>query len=487
MKAPAFMKSIRWRLLVWIAFLLICVLGAFGFTAYQLHVANQLQQVDQELQERLALLSGALGGPPRGPGRPPPTAGPGRKADFPPPRAPFREPPPERREVLLPEEAQWLFAETNNNGFYFVIWSRNGTELKRSTNTPAGLGMPAQFGRDTTTQVRERDTFREAFQFNGRGDCILAGISLTPLQSETRELVLRLSLAATAVLFLGMGGAWLLATRALAPVGEISRTANRIAAGNLAERIVASDQASELGRLAGILNSTFARLETAFVQQKQFTADASHELRTPLAVIISEAQTALMRERSASDYRQALQGTLEAAQQMRKLADSLLELARLDAGDELLERAPVDLVEIIRERVEMLRPLAEARRLKVMLDLQETRVNGDATRLGQVVTNLVTNAIVYNRDAGEISVHLKRRDGSSVLTVSDTGIGISAEDLPRIFERFYRADKARSRQEGRTGLGLAITKAIVLAHGGRIEVSSQPAKGTTFVVVLPSP
>jgi heavy metal sensor kinase len=291
--------------------------------------------------------------------------------------------------------------------------------------------------------------------------------------------------AGGAVLALGLGGGWWLAGRVIRPIDQISAAASRISAGNLSERIDVAEADNELGRLAGVLNSTFARLEAAFAQQAQFTADASHDLRTPLAVIISETQTALARERSAAEYRETLEGCLVTAQQMRRLTESLLELARFDAGQESMQREPFDLSQVVRQCVELVRPLAERRGIKLACELAAVQCQGDAERLSQVVTNLLTNAIQFNREQGEIRVSIEANNSSALIQVADTGAGIAAEDLQHIFERFYRADKSRSRAEGRNGLGLAICKAIVDAHGGSIEVTSQVGSGSTFTVKLP--
>jgi heavy metal sensor kinase len=274
--------------------------------------------------------------------------------------------------------------------------------------------------------------------------------------------------------------------RALQPVDRIGATANRISMGNLSERIDVAETDGELGRLAGVLNATFARLEAAFAQQRQFTANASHELRTPLAVIISETQTALARERSAEDYRETVQVCLQTAQQMRRLAESLMKLARFDAGQEILEQAPFDLAQVAQACVELVRPLAEANRLSLSTHLAPAKARGDADRCAQVVTNLLANAIQFNQPGGQIEVTTRVEGGLPTLLVRDTGQGIAAEDLPHIFERFYRADRSRSRRDGHAGLGLAIAKSIVEAHGGSISVVSTPGAGATFKVQLPA-
>jgi heavy metal sensor kinase len=462
---------------------------------------HQLNQIDEELGNRVSALSSTFHQRPpfgRGPGGPPFERGPddqgpdqGRR--FPPqPGEPGFEPsdgrpdmPPRTREMRLTPEASSAFDAAGTNSFYLAAWSRDGKLLKQSTNAPANLSYPERPGSGSRMQARMRGMFREAYNFTEPGDCVLAGRSLTAFSSAMQRFAGLLLAAGGGVLALGLGGGWWLAGRAIRPIDQISAAASRISAGNLSERIDLAEADSELGRLAGVLNSTFARLEAAFAQQAQFTADASHDLRTPLAVIITEAQTALARERSAADYRETIEGCLGTAQQMRRLTESLLELARFDAGQEAMKREPFDLARVARECVELVRPLAEPRGITLDCELAAVQCQGDAERLSQVVTNLLTNAIQFNRDQGKIRVSLAANNASALFQVADTGEGIPAEDLPHIFERFYRADKSRSRAEGRNGLGLAICKAIVDAHGGGIEVSSQAGTGSTFTVKLP--
>jgi heavy metal sensor kinase len=390
------------------------------------------------------------------------------------------------REFRIPTEVSSLFDETRTNGYYFAVWSRDDMLLKRSTNAPFDMPIPERLRGDTRTRIRMRVLFRESFQFTELGDCVLAGRNITDDLDALGRFAWWLTAAGSTVLAFGLGVGWWLTTRAIRPVEEISAAASRISAGNLAERISGADADNELGRLVAVLNSTFARLETAFTRQKQFTADASHELRTPLSVIICEAQTALTRDRSASEYRETIQACLDTAQQMRQLTESLLELARFDAGARADQYAILDLAENTRACVERVRPLAAGLGFPIHCDLRDASVSGNADRLSQVITNLLTNAIHYNKPGGTIRVSTRAEHGSAVLTVSDTGLGIAPEDLPHIFERFYRSDKSRSRAEGRSGLGLAICKAILDADGGRIEVSSAHGSGSTFTVWLPA-
>ncbi|MCW5553946.1 MAG: HAMP domain-containing protein [Verrucomicrobiae bacterium] len=499
-----FTKSIRWRLQLWFAFLLICTLSGFGIATFEVYRTRQLRQVDERLAPRVEGLARVMRGPQfiRG-GRPPFESGrdrrgggpPGSFDGFPPytpdERRPPFVPPWEATNsaggigLPLPPDLERLLGEDQQGATYFLVWNAEGTRLHASTNAPTDLSRPPATTPDSGPHFRTRDGHREAYDYNREGRAVLVGKSIAAEREALRGFALMLVGAGLSVLALGLGGGWFIASRALRPLQDISATASRISGGNLAERISVADTENELGQLAGVLNSTFARLESAFAQQKQFTADASHELRTPIAVLLSEAQTTLARPRSAEEYRETLEACLETAQQMRRLTESLLELARFDAGQEKLRHEPVDLAEIVRASAELVRPLAAEKGVQVHCDLAPGRVLGDEVRLGQVVTNLLTNAIRYNQVAGEVRVRTVPSATNVVLTVADNGPGVAAEDLPHIFERFYRADKSRTAARGRTGLGLAICKAIVDAHGGDIEVQSAPDAGSSFIVRLP--
>jgi len=498
-----FFRSIRWRLQLWLAFLLVSVLSGFGVTIYQLQRVSQLRQIDEELERRVAVLSGAVrGGPPKPGFAPAPfERGPGHRdldkdSQHPPPPRGRPEPPPFRgerkgplgpRDFPISEEISSLFDQSSASAFYFTVWSRDSAMFKRSSNAPSNVPLPQRLDNtDTRTYARTRDGYREAFHFTELADCVLAGRSISTHLDAMRRFKFWLLAAGSTVLAFGLGGGWWLTSRAMRPVDDISVAASRISEGNLSERINVADTDSELGRLASVLNSTFARLEAAFAQQTQFTADASHELRTPLAVIISEAQTTLARERGAAEYRESIAVCLDAAQQMKRLAESLLQLARFDAGQEPIRRSAVDLAENVRVGVGRIGPLAKERDIKIHCALGPARTFGDTDRLDQLITNLLTNAIHYNKPNGEIHVSTRSENGGAVLTVTDSGQGIAAEDVPYVFERFYRADKSRSRAEGRSGLGLAICKAIVDSHGGTIEASSELGAGTTITVRLPA-
>jgi heavy metal sensor kinase len=300
-------------------------------------------------------------------------------------------------------------------------------------------------------------------------------------------LVRTLGIAVPLALALAAGGGIFLARRALEPVDKISQTAQEIGETDLSRRINVSTK-DELGRLAATLNEMIGRLERAFQRQKQFTSDASHELRAPLAVIEAESTLVLQKERSTTDYQQSLETISQESKQMSFLIDQLLTLARADAGKEQWTFAPVDLGQLVSNLSADVEVLCQEKGLSFRVgQIQNLVVNGDEARLRQLLMNLLNNAVRYTPIPGTISVWLRREGEMAVVGISDTGIGISTEDMPFIFERFYRVDKARSRAEGGSGLGLAISKHIVEAHGGRIEVESQVGVGSTFSVWLPLP
>src|SRR6185437_15173291 len=267
--------------------------------------------------------------------------------------------------------------------------------------------------------------FRESVLMMPPGERILVGRSIAPQLADLRRTALMLSAVGAGILLLGLAGGWWLASRAIRPIEDISSTAVKIAAGDLSHRIDIGETESELGQLAGVLNSTFARLDAAFTQQQQFTSDAAHELRTPVSVVLTQTQAALNRERSAAEYRETIESCQRAAQRMRRLIESLLELARLDAGQQPMKRMRFDLAQTARDCVTLIPPLADERHVKVFCDVPPLNCVGDPERLSQVITNLLTNAIAYIKDNGEVRVSGEVKNGTTILTVRDTGVGIS--------------------------------------------------------------
>ena len=486
-------NSIKWRLQIWYGLILVVVLAGFGFTAYQLEYGRQMRRIDGELQRRFKTLADMLHDSQHPPQNRPRFGGPPSdqmQDDLPPQQNPH----PQKFE--LPPWAASLFSTNQPDSFYFLIETRDGKEIARAGEVPA-YEVPIEPSRQYINLAPElqglkpppaftEDNFREIWDTTPSGETIHVGCSIASEMKELDRAALNLIAIGSLILLVGLAGGRWFVSRALRPVENISAAAVKISAGDLSQRINIAEAESELGKLAAVLNSTFARLESAFAQQKQFASDAAHELRTPVAVILTQTQTALNRERDAVSYKQTVEACQRAAQRMRKLIKSLLELARLDAGQEKLKRLQFDFSKTVEDCVELIRPIAEERRVKIISELEPLEISGDSERLAQVVTNLLANAIQYNRDGGEVRVKLKIKNGFAALKVADNGAGIPAEDLPHVFKRFYRGDKSRT-GSGNAGLGLAISKAIVEAHGGTIEVSSKEDAGATFRVKLPLP
>jgi heavy metal sensor kinase len=486
-------KSIKWRLQIWYGLILVVVLAGFGITAYQLERNRQFRQIDDELHRRVSMVAQAIHPPPHPRQRPNDSS----SMDEPPPRD---EPPPEQGGSGYPPEPRDLHAmldkldgllrTTNDlNKFWIWVYVRGDDSLERGTpaEPQRQAGWWGNYAIEQLNGSPQRPEtigeFRGIVQKLPSGETIQVSCHIATELQELHLTSLKLAGVGCVILFFGLAGGWWLVSRAIKPINEISATAVKISAGDLSQRINVAEAESELGQLAAVLNSTFARLEAAFAQQQQFTSDAAHELRTPVSVMLTQTQTALNREREAADYKQTVEACQRAAQRMRRLIESLLALARLDAGQEVLKRLRFDFSKTISECVELVNPLANERGVKISVELEPLEISGDSERLAQVVTNLLTNAVQYNHEGGEARVQLKSENGLAVLTVADNGAGISAEDLPRVFERFYRADKSRS--TGGNGLGLAISKAVVEAHGGAIEVASEENAGTIFIVRLP--
>lgn len=499
-----FPQSLRWRIQLWLGFLLGVVLIGFGATAWQLHRGHHLGQIDRELEARVAEVSNDF----RRGGQP----------DFPDPRDPTGDRPrprdgrnPERSETDV-DWHEWIHMSRNHPphdfnpgrrdaslsastlarldandpaGWYFTILGREGNRLLASTNSPPKLPRPRRAGGDTSIHLRSRGLVREAYHFTELGDCVLVGRSMALEEASIRKFAIGLGIAGVAVLCFGLGGGWWLTTQALQPLERIQAAATRMAAGHLSERIDGRGAGSELRDLVAVLNNTFSRLESSFDRQRRFTSDAAHELRTPIAVLISEAQTTLTRNRSAAEYRETVNVCLETAQQMRQLTEALLNLAQLENEEERQGMERLDLAFLAQATVERLRSLVSSQGLRLETELQRTDVVGHPIQLGQVVSNLVINAIHYNRPGGSIQVRTRIETGTAIFMVEDTGQGIASEDIPHLFERFFRGDKARSRAEGRYGLGLAISQAIVEAHHGTITVASDLGRGSTFMIRLP--
>jgi len=293
-----------------------------------------------------------------------------------------------------------------------------------------------------------------------------------------------------AILLASVGG-YFLARKSLAPVVAMSSQAGRIGAANLHERLAVQNEKDELGHLAQSFNSLLDRLSQSFERQQRFMADASHELRTPVAILRGEAEVALSQQaRSLQEYRESLEVLHQEAARLTHIVEDLFTLTRADAGQYPLQPRDFYLDELVGECVHSARTLALAKKISLNLEeSSESPIHADESLLRRMILNLLDNAIKYTPEGGRVTVTCKRVGDEYVVGITDTGGGIPAELQPRIFERFFRADKARSRAEndgGGAGIGLSISRWIAEAHQGRLELTGSDSVGSTFTAYLPT-
>jgi heavy metal sensor kinase len=442
------LKSLRARLLAWYAVVLAAVLITFATLVVWSSWRASVRDLDARLSTMASQLAGVV--------VPDPSGG---------------------YEVNLADESLAALG-VSDEGPYYAIWGRDQELIDRS-DLRIGAAFPGG------PQTRTRNGQREVLVQGDDNTIVLVGQSLDQVRSDRWAMIVTLTVAGGAALVLASIGGWFLVGRALAPVGRIAQTAEAMSESNLGLRIDIERTEDELGSVAAALNRAFDRLQEAFERQTRFTADASHELRTPLASLMAEIEWALARTRSQEEYQHSLRVAMKAAERMRAVVEGLLTLAKADAGAVLLQRQSVDLSTLTQEVVSGLEPLALERGIRLEVAAEAAVVTGDPDRLRELITNLVANAVRYCSPGGHVSCSARVVGNGATLEVSDTGPGIDAEDLPHIFERFYRANKARSRVAGGAGLGLAISKWIVESHGGRIWCDSTPAHGACFIVELP--
>jgi heavy metal sensor kinase len=288
------------------------------------------------------------------------------------------------------------------------------------------------------------------------------------------------------ILVISIALGWFFADRALKPFEEITETAEKINYENLNTKIVTAHKEEEIQRLVQSFNAMVKRLDDSFQQMRKFNANAAHELRTPLAILQGETEVALRSQHLPEELRLVLASNLEELDRLTRIVNDLLTLSEAEAGKQVLAKEPTDIRDLLEDLVDQIRLLASDRNLR--LDLQcspDLWIDADKLWIRRAVLNLLDNAIMYSKDGGTIEVLAGKEESKVRLRVRDCGIGVHPEDLPYIFDRFYRADPARSRGSGGSGLGLALVKWVIEAHGGTIRVESEPDRGSTFEICLP--
>lgn len=411
------------------------------------------------------------------------------------------------RLIVIGPDGNIRVDDGGRSDYLLEIWSKDGALLYRSPRLKGDTLGSAPSADDVRPRLngashspregsnnksirlvdgtRVRVTTRQ-YQAGNRLLLVRLGVSENALWHDYGEMTGLLVLGLPAALFIAGFTGYFVARRALRPVSSMAHRAEMINAERLSERLVIENPDDELGHLGNAFNETLARLERSFEQLRRFTADASHELRTPLTAMRSVGEVALQESGDASYYREIIGSMLEETNRLTHLVEDLLNLSRADAGHILLHPTQFPLFELARESAALLEILAEEKNQTVTVEGdQSLMVSGDRLILRQALVALIDNAVKYSPRQGKIRICIGTAQNDAAIEVRDSGPGIPPEHRDKIFERFYRVDKARTREEGGTGLGLSIADWAVRAHGGRIELECDPGSGCTFCVRLP--
>ena len=401
--------------------------------------------------------------------------------------------PKDRSIAKLQEEVNETYA-IEHSGNYLALYGENGEPIYRSAFLQAHPSALVPADQVDHPALRSRKIEGRHFRFilqkldvNGHIYTVEMGVPSEDAVETLHSFRSYLLMLAPLLLLAAAGGGYWLSRRALSPVDALVRTARDISGTNLNSRLQKLETGDELQRLSDTLNEMLDRIESAFLRITEFTADASHELRTPVSLIRTEAELALRRSRGEAEYKESLRHILVEAERTTALIEQLLSLARADSGREKLHLQPIDLRQTLRSVVEGWQQVATIRNLQfsASLSVPDFFVLGDETLLRRLADILLDNAFKYTSEPGSVHLSLEPKGESAVITVKDSGVGIPEEEQSKIFERFYRVDKARGRAQGGAGLGLAIAHWIVAQHGGSIGVESRSGDGATFRVELP--
>jgi heavy metal sensor kinase len=391
------------------------------------------------------------------------------------------------------EEVNETYAKSHW-GDYLAIYTEQGGVIysskflqahSSSIFRPSQLSQPVSISR--TIEGRIFRFLFEKLEVNGKTYIVAMGLPADDAVDTLRQFRSYLLMFAPLLLLVAAAVGYWMSRRALSPVDAIVQTARSVGAGSLNSRLQKLDTGDELQRLSDTLNEMLDRIEAAFLRITQFTADASHELRTPVSLIRTEAELALRRSRSEREYQESLRHILLEAERTTGLIEQLLTLARADSGRETLHLESVDLVEMLRNVADGWKQVAAIRDVQFSTHIHDPHafVNGDQGLLRRLIDVLLDNAFKYTSSPDCVSLRLEVKDDQALISVEDSGVGIPPEEQSKIFERFYRVDKARSRAQGGIGLGLSIAQWIVTQHNGSISVESDAGKGSVFRVALP--
>jgi heavy metal sensor kinase len=441
-------SSVRLKLTLWYTLVLGLIVLIFSISVYLFVKGRLFQQLDRRLAEDFSVIDGDVSE--------------------------------ETAEVpdFEPEGSAMLFQLVRGKSVYYQSRPYEGSGLPAFTNLRGGKPL--------TARTASGKKFRLMTGTTKNGLLLTVAQDEEVVRSNLDTLLVILVLALPSALLLAAWGGYIMAGRLLRPVAAMADKAESIRAENLAERLPVENPEDEFGRLAAVFNRTLARLQNAFERLRRFTADASHELRTPLTAIQSVGEVALQGDLGAEAYRDSIGSMLEETARLTHLVESLLLLTRADSGRLQVSRQERDVTRLVEKAVEDMRIMAEEKTQRLTTDLGpglQARIDEDTLR--RALVNILDNAIKYTPRGGIISVKLRPADVGLIIEVTDTGPGIPAEHRERIFDRFYRIEKDRPREDGGAGLGLAIARWAVEANGGRLELESRENAGSTFRIVLP--
>ena len=450
----SFFKSIRFRLTIWYLLVIMVLLACFGVAAYVMLSYQLHQSLDESIRTEALQFEVGL------------------KTD-------------ESGNITSAGQPNDLVLVYDDNGMILLKLGPDISFIEVDNLVQLALMGQSSF---LTERVQGQEVRFYATPFSLSTNMRLAVVIGTPPTTINQTLGTVRSvflLSAFLAVILAALGSSTLANRMLYPLRKMIGVAEDIGETNLNQRIEVHNE-DEVGKLASTLNRMMERLEVAFNRQRQFAADASHELRTPLSVIQAETTLALGKKRTAEEYEKSLEVVSQEVDYITNMLGNLLSMARSESGKEPLNFQNINIKDVLNDLSPNVAVLARDKGQQIKISLAENLpVEGDRVKLKQLFMNIFENAVRYTPAGGTIAVSAISSKGLAVVSISDNGIGIPSDQLPLIFERFYRVDKARSRSEGGAGLGLPIAKQIAEVHGGRIEVESEVGKGSTFRVFIP--
>lgn len=459
-------RSIHFRLILWYGALIVAVALVFSIYIYQGVYGRLYKDMEQTLTRRSTHIAEHI--LPRIYDKPPRNIA----ADI--------------HDVYSPEANNRFIRIIKADGSILYVSGKPKDSQFGPDEIPVPTGVPAAKREEKLAHNLTMLMVAVPVNIEGQSYTIEMGAPTDGIQRTLRSLVITLLSALPIVILIAASGVYVVVRYSLRPVEHIRATAEHITFGNLKNRLPVAHTGDELEHLSLTLNQMLERLDDAYQQSTRFSADASHELRTPLSFMLGELETLAEDAELPESYRERIGSVFEETERLSRITENLFALSRLDAGEAKIMNIRFDLASLVQSTTEQMTVLAEEKNITIDITaIHPAPMYGDPARLKQVVINLLDNAIKYTPNGGTVSLKVSSTTQKTILEVTDTGTGISAEDLPHIFERFYRADKARSREAGGAGLGLSIVRSICIAHGGSVDVESTEGEYTKITIELP--